>query len=323
MTSKLDHITNLKWEEHRNTFIEPPTLSDFITFISNRADLLETMEEAKPIATAKSESMPTSLKPKNNIKVPDKSLKPLTCPMCRQNHFIFACEQFKGLSVHARIKKAQGLKICMNCLRPGHDDSRCKLGHCKYCRQKHNTLLHVDNDNVLSSVHNTALSATQMSSSRIILLSTALVRVTDADGNHHSARVLLDSGSTTNFISEDFVRKLHIPTYITNTKRIDLLKQHFWTRFSHEYVVWLQERTKWCRSSGELKEGTMVVVKDNNLHPLMWLLGRIKRVLPGRDGVARVADILTKKGVIRRAFNTICPLPVTTVEDSSSRGGVC
>ncbi|KAH9630867.1 hypothetical protein HF086_014608 [Spodoptera exigua] len=105
--------------------------------------------------------------------------------------------------------------------------------------------------------------------------------------------------------------------------RIDLLKQHFWTRFSHEYVVWLQERTKWCRSSGELKEGTMVVVKDNNLHPVMWLLGRIKRVLPGRDGVARVADILTKKGVIRRAFNTICPLPVTTVEDSSSRGGVC
>ncbi|KAH9630868.1 hypothetical protein HF086_014609 [Spodoptera exigua] len=183
-------------------------------------------EEAKPIATAKSDYMPTTLKPKNNIKVPDKSLKLLTCPMCRQNHFIFACEQFKGLSVHARIKKAQGLKICMNCLRPGHDDSRCKLGHCKYCRQKHNTLLHVDNDNVLSSVHNTALSATQMSSSRIILLSTALVRVTDADGNHHSARVLLDSGSTTNFISEDFVRKLHIPTYITNTK-VTGINSHF------------------------------------------------------------------------------------------------
>ncbi|XP_022827332.1 uncharacterized protein LOC111357037 isoform X3 [Spodoptera litura] len=104
--------------------------------------------------------------------------------------------------------------------------------------------------------------------------------------------------------------------------RIDVLKQHFWTRFAHEYIMWLQERTKWRRSSGELKEGTMVVIKDNNLPPLMWLLGRITHVLPGRDGVARVADILTKKGVIRRAFNTICPLPVSTVEDSST-GGVC
>ncbi|XP_022827330.1 uncharacterized protein LOC111357037 isoform X1 [Spodoptera litura] len=218
MTSKLHHITNLKWEEHRNTFVEPPTLSAFINFLSNRADLLETMEESKPIAIAKSESVTTSNKAKTHSMLPERSLKALTCPMCRQDHFIFACEQFKSLSVQARIKKAQDSNVCMNCLRPGHDTSRCKLGHCKYCRQKHNTLLHIDNDNVLPSAHNTVLSATQSSSSRIILLSTALVRVTDADGNHQTARVLLDSGSTTNFISEDFVRKLHITTYITNTK---------------------------------------------------------------------------------------------------------
>jgi hypothetical protein len=56
----------------------------------------------------------------------------------------------------------------------------------------------------------------------------------------------------------------------------------------------------------------------------MWLLGRIVQVLPGRDGVARVADIKTKKGVIRRAFNNICPLPILTVEEpSSSTPGVC
>ncbi|XP_075990222.1 uncharacterized protein LOC142985868 [Anticarsia gemmatalis] len=97
-------------------------------------------------------------------------------------------------------------------------------------------------------------------------------------------------------------------------RRIEYLKQHFWVRFSHEYVVWLQERTKWRRSSGELKEGTLVVIKDKSSPPLMWLLGRIIRVLPGRDGVARVADIRTRKGVIRRAFNTICALPISSVE---------
>ncbi|XP_063897664.1 uncharacterized protein LOC135116578 isoform X2 [Helicoverpa armigera] len=103
-------------------------------------------------------------------------------------------------------------------------------------------------------------------------------------------------------------------------RRVECLKQHFWNRFSQEYIVWLQQRTKWHRSSGELKEGTLVVIKDKSLPPLLWLLGRITRVLPGRDGIARVADIHTRKGVIRRAFNTICPLPVA-VEDSSTGGG--
>lgn len=112
-------------------------------------------------------------------------------------------------------------------------------------------------------------------------------------------------------------------TNITNLqrfRRVEYLKQHFWHRFSQEYILWLQERTKWHRSSGELKEGTLVVIKDKSLPPLLWLLGRITRVLPGRDGVARVADIHTRRGVIRRAFNTICPLPVS-VEDSSTGGG--
>lgn len=218
MTSKLDHVTNRQWEEHRNSFSEPPTLSAFINFISNRADLLETLEESKPIATAKSEPTVPAPKPKSSTVPPEKTSKPLSCPMCHQNHFIFACEQFKGLSVQARIKKAQGSNVCMNCLRPGHDISKCRLGHCKYCRQKHNTLLHIDSDNVLTSSNNTALSASQLLTSKVILLSTALVKVTGADGNHHTARVLLDSGSTTNFISEDFVRKLHASTYFAKSK---------------------------------------------------------------------------------------------------------
>ncbi|XP_026746172.1 uncharacterized protein LOC113507515 isoform X4 [Trichoplusia ni] len=108
--------------------------------------------------------------------------------------------------------------------------------------------------------------------------------------------------------------------HLQRFRRIEFLKQHFWARFSQEYIVWLQERTKWRQSSGELKEGTLVVIKDKSLPPLLWLLGRITRVLPGRDGISRVADIRTRKGVIRRAFNTICPLPVS-VEDSSTGGG--
>ncbi|XP_069361895.1 uncharacterized protein [Maniola hyperantus] len=103
--------------------------------------------------------------------------------------------------------------------------------------------------------------------------------------------------------------------------RIELLKQHFWGRFSNEYITLLQQKTKWLQSQRHLKEGDLVVIKEKTSPPLMWLLGRIVHVLPGGDGVARVADIKTKKGIIRRAFNNICPLP-TSLEDTSTPG-VC
>ncbi|GBP12586.1 hypothetical protein EVAR_10249_1 [Eumeta japonica] len=48
---------------------------------------------------------------------------------------------------------------------------------------------------------------------------------------------------------------------------------------------------------GELTNGTMVLIKDSHAPPLMWLLGRIVRIIPGTDGIARVADIQTKKGI--------------------------
>lgn len=53
----------------------------------------------------------------------------------------------------------------------------------------------------------------------------------------------------------------------------------------------------------------MVVIKDEHSPPLYWRLGRIEQLFPGPDGIVRVADIRTAKGIIRRALNRICPLP--------------
>nr|XP_049693767.1 uncharacterized protein LOC126054057 isoform X2 [Helicoverpa armigera] len=338
MTCKLDQVTNREWEEHRNSLSEPPTLAVFIEFIRNRADLLETLEESKSLFT-KGEGVHV-----NNIKQykhssgsSETSRNPLSCPMCQKDHFIFQCDKFKSLPVQSRISKAQTSNVCLNCLRPGHNIYKCKMGHCKYCREKHNTLLHFDRDIVVpNQTTSTLASVNHLSTSRVVLLSTALVNVSDAEGNAHTARILLDNGSTTNLISQELARKLNISTYTVESKvqnanvnnlqrfrRIECLKQHFWSRFSHEYILWLQQRTKWLRSSGELTEGTLVVIKDKSSPPLLWLLGRIVKVLPGRDGIARVADIRTRKGVIRRAFNTICPLPVATAVEDTSTGGVC
>ncbi|XP_063634977.1 uncharacterized protein LOC134805636 [Cydia splendana] len=94
-------------------------------------------------------------------------------------------------------------------------------------------------------------------------------------------------------------------------QRVEKLKQHFSSRFSNEYVTLLQQKTKWHTSTDQLQVGTMVLVKDRALPPLLWLLGRVTKLYPGTDNVTRVADIRTKKGFIRRAYNNLCPLPIT------------
>lgn len=100
---------------------------------------------------------------------------------------------------------------------------------------------------------------------------------------------------------------------LTRFERIQQLREHFWIRWSKEYVSELQQRTKWRNSNDPLKLNSLVVLKEDHLPPLKWRLGRIVAVHPGSDGISRVADIRTSSGIVRRAFSRICPLP----EDSS------
>lgn len=97
-------------------------------------------------------------------------------------------------------------------------------------------------------------------------------------------------------------------------KRIEYIRQHFWARFRDEYISTLQQKTKWLTSSNnELKPNDVVLVKDKTLPPLLWPLGRIINVYPGVDGINRVAEVKTRRGNIRRAYNNICPLPAQDV----------
>ncbi|CAK1594441.1 unnamed protein product [Parnassius mnemosyne] len=98
-------------------------------------------------------------------------------------------------------------------------------------------------------------------------------------------------------------------TRLDRFKRIELIKQHFWSRFSLEYVNLLQQKVKWRSSTKELKLGSLVLVKKRALPPLMWSLGRVMQLYTGSDGVSRLAELKTRRGTIRRAFNNICPLP--------------
>jgi hypothetical protein len=105
-----------------------------------------------------------------------------------------------------------------------------------------------------------------------------------------------------------------VPIKATRPNRYELIekiRQHFWERWSREYIAELQQRTKWRTPQKDLACGDLVILKEDNLAPLQWRLGRVCRLYPGNDGVTRVVDITTVKGVIRRAVNKLCLLPVS------------
>lgn len=103
-------------------------------------------------------------------------------------------------------------------------------------------------------------------------------------------------------------------TRLTRYDRLEQLKQHFWQRWSREYISELQRRTKWMANKDDIAPNSLVLIKEENVPPFRWRMGRIIRLYSGKDEISRVADIRTATGVIQRACSKICPLPVPTSE---------
>lgn len=87
------------------------------------------------------------------------------------------------------------------------------------------------------------------------------------------------------------------------------LVQHFWRRWSQEYLTTLLQRHKWTRITPEPSCGDVVLVKEDDLPPSKWLLGIIEQKHPGPDNVTRVVTIRCKNTKIKRPVSKLCVLP--------------
>jgi len=94
-------------------------------------------------------------------------------------------------------------------------------------------------------------------------------------------------------------------------QRVEQIRQHFWRRWSSEYLQSLQERNKWRINKGrQLKLNQLVLLKQQGLAPLQWLLGRVEKIHPGPDGQIRTATIKTASGSFLRPLTKIAILPI-------------
>ena len=88
------------------------------------------------------------------------------------------------------------------------------------------------------------------------------------------------------------------------------MQQTFWKKWSTAYLTLLQERSKWRRSTTNIAVGDMVLLKDENLPPLKWQMGRVMETICGKDGVARVVVVRTNNKNTKRAVSKIAVLPI-------------
>lgn len=87
--------------------------------------------------------------------------------------------------------------------------------------------------------------------------------------------------------------------------------QHFWRRWSQEYLSGLMQRRKWNRLIPEPVIGDVVLVREPDLPPARWLMGKIVKKHPGVDNVTRVVTLRYKNSYIKRPLSKIVILPIS------------
>lgn len=91
---------------------------------------------------------------------------------------------------------------------------------------------------------------------------------------------------------------------------IQAMCQRIWRKWNEQYLHSLQMRRKWTSPTDPPKIGDLVLIKEENMPPLKWRLGRIEDLLPGSDGVVRVVKLKVSTGTMMRPVVKICRLPL-------------
>jgi hypothetical protein len=210
IASKFDTQTKGEWET-KLTSNELPSLQDMKSFLIQKCQTLESIE----FATSSTPQYVHPTKPKPTEAPKRFNTASSLCIKCNESHFLHQCPEFLQLNPNARYDDVRNFKLCVNCLKGGHDAKACQSRTCKTCGKRHHTTLHFPKRETASGSNvNNHCESTETT----VLLTTAVIKVRDNSGQLHKARALLDNGSQQNFIREDLCKKLGISLVPHSTK---------------------------------------------------------------------------------------------------------
>ena len=140
-----------------------------------------------------------------------------SCSLCDEQHSLFGCRQFKEMEVSQRRQHVMNHHLCFNCLKSGHGARTCRLNRtCRVdgCDQKHTKFLHpvdlpVSTSEATASTEQ-AHSMCNTTDDRIALPVVPVEVRASATGERFIVHVLLDSGSTNTFVTEELADQLNL-----------------------------------------------------------------------------------------------------------------
>ncbi|XP_062716695.1 uncharacterized protein LOC134292046 [Aedes albopictus] len=246
LTAALDKSTRKQWEQTLKPG-ELPQYKSTIAFLKAQCQVLERCEAAysqtatKPIPKQQS-SAPKVTSQRSHPATTSSEVSNEKCDFCDAPHRNYQCNKLSTLNSAEKFEKVRSANICFNCLRKGHRSNACPSPKtCQKCHKRHHTQLHDDESNPkqesktatvatepkhdepgqgqLSPVPapqavpppetvTTACHLDNAHAPKTVLLLTAVVLVTDRNNQTQQCRVLLDSGSQANFITENMTNTL-------------------------------------------------------------------------------------------------------------------
>lgn len=116
-------------------------------------------------------------------------------------------------------------------------------------------------------------------------------------------------GRPLNFVPEPDLQVVKV-NCLSRWQHVQKLCQQFWSQFSRHYISQLHSQYKWKDEPTSIKPDSLVLLKNDKQPPYKWPLGRVTRLIPGRDNVSRTAEIRTRNGLVVRSTRHLCLLPL-------------
>ena len=218
---KLDQTTRFEWQKHNQSEADVALYTDLLEFINLRAQATETLtpDQVQPKRIHKGDFLCRNRpQPFHASHAAGAST---SCVACKADkHPLYMCPTFKDMPRDGKVSVVRSNDLCLNCFKPGHFAKQCASTHkCKRCQKAHHTLLHDDSRDTQppSSSHRAPTVVEPVASHTSTgsnlpntLLMTCQVGIKAPNGTLVKVRALLDSGSTTSFVSERVVQSLNL-----------------------------------------------------------------------------------------------------------------
>ena len=94
------------------------------------------------------------------------------------------------------------------------------------------------------------------------------------------------------------------PTPLQRWELCQQATQHFWERWSREYLQQLQKAVKWHKKTRNYQIGDLVMLTDGNVYQCQWTMAKIVAVYPGKDKIVRAVDVQIERAVIPKGCKT-------------------